>query len=74
MGIVAEPLQGWRQGWGRPQRTTGDWALAVAALLRTRDAAAHQMIVGCDHFNTHTMGAFYEAFAAERARQLVHDQ
>jgi hypothetical protein len=32
---------------------------------------AHKVLVVCDNFNTHTMGACYEAFAAERARQLV---
>ena len=25
----------------------------------------------CDHLNTHTRGAFYEAFAPEKARELV---
>ena len=29
------------------------------------------MIVVCDNLNTHTKGAFYEAFDPERARQLV---
>jgi hypothetical protein len=32
---------------------------------------AQKGLVVCDHFNTHTMGAFAAAFAAERARQLV---
>ena len=69
--IFAEPLQGWRQVRVRPQRTKVDWALEMEALLRTRYAAAHKVILVCDNLNTHTMGAFYEAFAAERARQLV---
>lgn len=69
--ILAEPLQGWRQGRVRPQRTKVDGALAMEALLRTRYAAAHTVMVVCDHLNTHPMGACYEAFAAERARQLV---
>ena len=29
------------------------------------------MTVVCDNLNTHTKGAFYEAFAPARARQLV---
>ena len=29
------------------------------------------MILVCDNLNTHTKGAFYEAFKPERARQLV---
>jgi DDE superfamily endonuclease len=43
----------------------------MEALLRTRYAAAHKVLVVCDNLNTHTMGAFYEAFDAARARQLV---
>ena len=69
--MFAEPLQGWRQVRVRPRRTKVDWALEMETLLRTRYAAAHKVLVVCDNFNTHTMGAFYEAFAAERARQLV---
>ena len=69
--LFAAPLQGWRQVRVRPQRTKVDWALEMEALLRTRYAAAHKVIWVCDNFNTHTMGACYEAFAAERARQLV---
>jgi len=42
--IFAEPLQGWRQVCVRPQRTKVDWALEMAALLRTRDAAAQKVM------------------------------
>ena len=69
--IFAEPLQGWRQVCVRPQRTKVDWALEMEAFLRTRYAAAQKVILVCDNLNTHTMGAFYEAFTAEQARQLV---
>ena len=30
-----------------------------------------KVIVVCDNLNTHTKGAFYEAFEPERARELV---
>jgi hypothetical protein len=43
----------------------------MEALLRTRDAEAHNVRVVCDNFNTHTRGAFDAAFDAARARQLV---
>jgi hypothetical protein len=43
----------------------------MEAVLQTRYAAAHQVLVVCDNFNTHTIGAFYEAFDAARVRQLV---
>jgi hypothetical protein len=69
--MVAEPLQGWRDGRVRPPRPTVAGALEMAALRRTRYAEAHQVIGGGDHFNTHTLGALYEACAAERARQRV---
>jgi len=43
----------------------------MEALLQTRYVEAHKVLVVCDNLNTHTMGAFYEAFDAVRARQLV---
>jgi hypothetical protein len=69
--LFAEPLQGWRNVRVRAQRTKVDWALEMGELLRTRYAEAEKVILVCDNLNTHTMGAFYEAFAAERARELV---
>jgi DDE superfamily endonuclease len=69
--MFAEPLQGWRHVRVRAQRTKVDGALELEALRRTRDAEAQKVLLVCDNLNTHTMGAFYEAFAAERARKLV---
>ena len=69
--IFAEPLSGWREVRVRQQRTKVDWALEMASLLQSRYAQAEKVIVVCDNLNTHTMGAFYEAFAPEEARQLV---
>jgi hypothetical protein len=69
--IFAEPLSGWRDARVRQHRTKVDWALEMASLLRTRYAQAEKIIVVCDNLNTHTMGAFYEAFTPEVARQLV---
>ena len=40
-------------------------------LLRTRYAGAEKVILVCDNLNTHTRGAFYEAFEAEKARELA---
>ena len=48
-----------------------DWAIEVARLLEGRHANCPQVVLTCDNLNTHTKGAFYEAFAPERARQLV---
>jgi len=69
--MFTEPLQGWRQVRIRAQRTKVDWAVEMAALLQVRYAAAEKVSLVCDNLNTHTMGAFYEAFAAKRARELV---
>jgi len=69
--MFAEPLSGWRQVRARPQRTKVDWALEMEALLRTRYADAEKVKLVCDNLNTHTRGAFYEAFEASKARELV---
>ena len=69
--MFAEPLSGWRKVSARPRRTKVDWALEMEELLRTRYADAEKVILVCDNLNTHTRGAFYEAFEAEKARELV---
>lgn len=69
--MFAEALLGWRSVRVRPRRTKVDWALEMEDLLRTRYANAKKVIVVCDNLNTHTPGAFYEAFSAEQARTLV---
>ena len=69
--LFTEPLSGWRSVRVRQQRTTVDWAGEMAELLRTRYADAARVLLVCDNLNTHTMGAFYEAFPAEQARELV---
>ena len=69
--MFAEPLKGWRQVRVRPQRTKVDWALEMKELLTTRFAEAEKVLLVCDNLNTHTKGAFYEAFPSEQARVLV---
>ena len=69
--LFCEPLKGWRQVTVRERRTKVDWAREVAELLRTRYKDAEKVILVCDNLNTHTLGAFYEAFDAETARSLV---
>lgn len=69
--MVTEPLAGWRQVTVRQTRTKVDWAIEMAHVLEGRYAACEQVILVCDHLNTHTKGAFYEVFEPERARQLV---
>ena len=69
--MFCEPLSGWRQVTVRERRTKTDWAMEVAELLRTRYASAEKVILICDNLNTHTKGAFYEAFDPETARAIV---
>ena len=69
--MFCEPLSGWRQVTVRERRTKIDWAREVEELLRTRYASAEKVILVCDNLNTHTKGAFYEAFEPEKARQIV---
>ena len=69
--MFAEPLAGWREVAVRERRTKVDWAVEMARLLEGRYAACAKVILVCDNLNTHTKGAFYEAFKPERARALV---
>jgi hypothetical protein len=69
--MFAEPLSGFRQARARERRTKVDWAQEVAHLLDTRYVDDEQVTLVCDNLNTHTKGAFYEAFAPEQARNYV---
>lgn len=69
--MFTEPLSGWREARARPQRTKVDWAIEMAELLEGRYANCEIIVLVCDNLNTHTKGAFYEAFEPARARALV---
>ena len=69
--LFSEPLAGWRQATARDRRTKADWAVEVADLLEGRYAECPKVTLVCDNLNTHTKGAFYEAFEPVRARELV---
>ena len=69
--LFAEPLSGFRQVTARPHRTKHDWAEEVAHLLETRYAGVERITLVCDNLNTHTKGAFYEAFPPPKAREYV---
>jgi hypothetical protein len=69
--MFCEPLSGWRQVAVRERRTKIDWAKEVEELLRTRYASADKVLLVCDNLNTHTKGAFYEAFEPETARAIL---
>jgi hypothetical protein len=69
--LFAEPLSGFRQATARARRTKVDWACEVAQLLDTRYVDCEYVTLVCDNLNTHTKGAFYEAFEPEVARGYV---
>lgn len=69
--MFAEPLAGWRDVAIRETKTKVDWATEMARLLEGRYANCQRVIVVCDNLNTHTKGAFYEAFEPERAFSLA---
>ncbi len=69
--MFSEPLAGWRRVSVRERRTKVDWAHEMESLLCTRYASAQKVILVSDNLNTHTKGAFYEAFEAPKARSLV---
>lgn len=69
--MFSEPLSGWREAVARPRRTKVDWAIEVARLLDGRYADCEEVILVSDNLNTHTKGAFYEAFEPAKARALV---
>ena len=69
--MFAEPLAEWRQVSVRQKKTKVDWAVEMASLMEGRYADCEKVIVVCDNLNTHTKGAFYEAFEPARARALA---
>lgn len=69
--MFTEPLAGWREVAVRERKTKVDWAIEMARLLEGRYAACSKVTLVCDNLNTHSKGAFYEAFKPERARALV---
>ena len=69
--MFAEPLSGWRDVAIRLSKTKADWAIEMARLMEGRYADCQTVRLVCDNLNTHTMGAFYEVFDAERARSIA---
>jgi hypothetical protein len=69
--MFTEPLSGWREVAVRERKTKIDWAVEMARLLEGRYADCEKVTVVCDNLNTHTKGAFYEAFESEQARCLA---
>jgi hypothetical protein len=69
--MFTAPLESWRRVSVRERRTKIDWTHEVKRLLEEDFPQAQKVILVCDNLNTHTKGAFYEAFAPEVARSLA---
>lgn len=69
--MFTEPLAGWREARVRERKTKIDWAEEMASLLEGRYRESQKVILVCDNLNTHTKGAFYEAFPPEQARNYA---
>jgi len=69
--MFTEPLAGWREATARATKTKVDWAVEVARLMEGRYKKCPTVTLVCDNLNTHTIGAFYEAFPPNRARAIV---
>ena len=68
--LFAEPLSGFRQATARPRRTKAAWAIEVVPRYWRRAMPLARMVtLVCDNLNTHTKGAFYEAFEPDIARE-----
>jgi hypothetical protein len=69
--MFTEPLAGWREATARATKTKVDWAVEVARLMEGRYKKCPTVTLVCDNLNTHTIGAFYEAFPPARARAIA---
>jgi len=72
--MAFEPLGGWRSVEVHERRRSGEFAVAIAtAIARLAEEVypqAEKIRLVLDNLSTHTPASFYEAFQAERAREL----
>jgi hypothetical protein len=69
--VFTEPLKGWRHIEATARRTKIDWAHQVEQLLTVYFPEAERIRLVMDNLNTHTIGSLYQAFPAEKARNLA---
>jgi hypothetical protein len=69
--LFFDPIRGWRRVSCRDSRTRVDWAEEIRRLLEEDYPKAPKVRLVCDNLNTHHIASLYEAFPAERARQLA---
>jgi hypothetical protein len=69
--MFTEPLGGHRYVSVTERRTSSDWAVAIKELADVRYPGADLIRLVCDNLNTHKIGALYETFPPEQARQIA---
>lgn len=69
--MFSEPLNSWRNATVRINKTKNDWALEIKELLDVYYPNANKVILVCDNYSTHTMGALYATFPPEEASRLL---
>jgi len=69
--VFTEPLACWRKTSVRERRTKKDWAEEICELLTVDYPDKPKIRLVMDNLNTHTIGSLYEAYPAEKARELA---
>jgi hypothetical protein len=64
--MFSDSLGCWRRVAVRKRKTTIDWAHEVKILLEEDYPDGEMVILVCDNFDTHKIGALYKRFPAER--------
>ena len=69
--MFTAPLECWRHVDAQEHRTKLDWAHQIHTLLTKYFKDATKIRLVMDNLNTHVIGALYEAYSPEIARELV---
>ena len=69
--LVFEPLAGWRHVEVTVQRTAGDFAKQMKALVEVHYPEAEVIAVVLDNLSTHSPAALYRTFRPEEALRLL---
>jgi hypothetical protein len=69
--MFSAPLESWRHVDAQEHRTKIDYAHQIDCLVNTVYADKEKIRLVQDNLNTHTVGALYDAFPAEKARAIA---
>jgi len=69
--MFTEPLNGWRKVSIREKKKKEDWAMEIRSLMTEDYPDADRVILVCDNYNTHTIGALFRTFDPEEAAGIM---